>query len=392
MNATLRVLIVDDCEDDARLISWELRRAGFSLSTRRVEDAATMRVALESVQWDAVLCDSSMPTLDANRALALLAERHLDIPLILVSGGPGPSPASLDALARGARHFVSKDELWRLPPLLASEIGVAHAGKPPPDLGPARALSSAERVALLQERLLDQQHWVALGRMTASVVHDLNNILSVVRTCTWPIKNAVDAGTSVYGCAEEIEQAVQRASVLTHKLLELVQGRRTKSQTIHLGWVLEDLSKMLHRMVGPDIELVVTSPPSLPSVRADGGELEQVIVNLVTNAREAMPHGGQLSIAVSEVTDGVNATSPCALLAVSDTGTGIDPAIKERIFEPLFTTKAAHGGTGIGLSTVAEIVRRWGGTIRVDSEVGKGTTFGVYLPSAEASDAAGQPF
>jgi two-component system cell cycle sensor histidine kinase/response regulator CckA len=385
MNATLRVLMVDDCEDDTLLIALELRRAGFSPHTLRVTDEKTMRDALDAVRWDVVLCDSSMPTFNAQRALALLAERHVDAPLILVSGSAGPSPAALDAMQRGARHFVSKNELWRLPPLLSWELGPANA---PARREPAAtpALSSAEELLLLRERLADQQHWVALGRMTAGIVHDLNNILAVVLACAAPLGADGDSPGREY--VEEIEKATQRASALTHRVLDFTQGRRSKAQVINLTWVLEDLSKTLHRIVRKDIELVVASPLSLAPIRANGVEIEQVVLNLVVNARDAMSLGGTLTIALSNVTPGddhpaLQGKGPHVLLSVTDTGTGIDPSIKERIFEPLFTTKGAHG-TGIGLSTVAEIVHRWGGTIGVESDVGKGTTFRVYLPSVES--------
>ncbi|HEY4016895.1 MAG TPA: ATP-binding protein [Polyangiaceae bacterium] len=392
MNATLRVLMVDDSDDDTVLISRELRRAGFSLFTRRVTDAETMGAALDAVRWDVVLCDSSMPTFNAQCALALLAERHLDLPLILVSGSPGPSPAAFDAMQRGARHFVSKDELWRLPPLLSWELGAATPNGAPekaPEPAAKPSLSTEEEVRLLRERIVDQQHWVALGRMTGGIVHDLNNILAVVLACAAPLYG-VDGDHPGREYVEEIERATQRAAALTRRLLAFTQGHHSKAQLINLTWVLEDLSKTLHRIVRKDIELAVVSPLSLAPIRAHSGEIEQVVLNLVINARDAMPHGGRLTIALSNVTPGeghpaLQASASHVLLSVSDTGMGIDPAIRDRIFEPLFTTKGALG-TGIGLSTVAEIVGRWGGTIGVDSELGKGSTFRVYLPSVESID------
>jgi signal transduction histidine kinase len=387
MNPILRVLAVDDSEGDVLLISRELRRAGFLASVRRVEDEPGMRTALDSTDWDVVLCDSSMPTFDAQGALALLAERQADIPLILVSGSPGPSPVALDAMRRGARHFVSKDELWRLPPLLASEL--AEPGTQPRlNVTLARALANAEELLVIRERLLGQQHWVALGRMTAGIVHDINNILSVVLACTAPLANAVGHEHPGQEYVEEIERATQRAATLTKRVLSVTQGQRSEVHLVDMNWVLDDLSTTLRRIVPKDIELVVALPLSLGWVRAEAGEIEQVILNLVTNARDAMGSGGRLTIAMSNVSrcpehPSAPEGAPSLILSVTDTGAGIDPAIKDRIFELLFTTKGPRG-TGIGLATVAAIVRRLGGTVGVDSEVGKGTTFRVYLPSAEA--------
>ena len=235
------------------------------------------------------------------------------------------------------------------------------------------------------------QKMEAVGRLAGGVAHDFNNLLSVIQGNAQLALRAISKGAPGHEEVAEIGLAADRAAVLTRQLLTFSRQQPLSLQDLRPNEVIEEIQRLLERLLGDEIKLALSMEALTGTVRADRGQLEQVLMNLAVNARDAMPNGGKLEIATGdiEVTPEFARKHPgtepgfYVLIAVSDTGTGMSADIKARIFEPFYTTKPRGKGTGLGLSTVYGIVQQSGGFILVDSEPGLGTTFRIYLPRAE---------
>jgi signal transduction histidine kinase len=252
-----------------------------------------------------------------------------------------------------------------------------------------RLQAQAERERL-ENRLHQAQRLESLGQLAGGVAHDFNNLLAVILTCATFVSEATAGNESVRADVDQIKAAAERAARLTRQLL--IFGRRDKAniEVLDLGAVVTDIHGLLSRTIGEDVTLVVRRTEDLPAIRADRGQMEQVMVNLAVNARDAMPDGGTLTIRLGtamldedytrlhpQITPGHYVE-----LSVSDTGVGMPPEIVSRIFEPFFTTKTKDKGTGLGLATVHGIVAGSGGSLSVYSEPGMGTTFRAFFPPA----------
>jgi two-component system cell cycle sensor histidine kinase/response regulator CckA len=249
-----------------------------------------------------------------------------------------------------------------------------------------------------EEQFRQAQKMEAVGRLAGGIAHDFNNILSVILPYG-DLLRAESSSADMRDYASEICTAAERAANLTRQLLMFSRQQVVEPQVLDLNVVIGGMNEMLKRLVGEDVELALAAGQSLGSVMADRGGVEQVVMNLVVNARDAMPTGGKLTIETTNaVLDeqyegshlGVKA-GPYVILTVSDTGIGMDKATQSRIFEPFFTTKEKEKGTGLGLSTVFGIVQQSGGSVWVYSELGRGTTFKVYLPRVNETAAVAQP-
>jgi PAS domain S-box-containing protein len=244
----------------------------------------------------------------------------------------------------------------------------------------------------LEGQLLHAQKMEAVGRLAGGVAHDFNNVLTVILGGVHFLRKDLVADPDLTSMLNEIEQAAKRAQGLTHQLLAFSRHQMMTPRVLDLNVLVGSVESMLRRLIGEDVELHVAFGAGVHAVKADPGQLEQAIVNLVVNARDAMPNGGRVTLETRNVqlapgrgSDGDTAPEgPHVLLAVADTGAGMSPEVKAHVFEPFFTTKPRGKGTGLGLPMVYGIVKQSGGFVAVDSEPGQGTTVSIYLPSAGA--------
>jgi len=508
MSRPLRVLIVEDSEDDTQLLLHELRRGGYDPMHERVDSAAAMEQALAGQQWDMVIADYSIPNFNSMAALALLKERGLDLPFIIVSGAITEETA-VATMKAGAHDYLLKGNLKRLIPAIERELREAKSrrerrraeealresekrlqaildnspaliflkntegrylyvnpqfanltpltreqilGKTDDEIFlPAHAAAFRANdlkvlqagVALEFEEVADQQDgphtsivskfplrnaegkvyaicgiatditerksleaqlrqsqkMEAIGQLAGGIAHDFNNLLTVINGYSELMLLSLPVEHPHCATFEQIRQAGEKASRLIRQLMAFSRQQVLQPKVLDLNAVVANIDTMLQRVIGEDIDLLTILSPGLASVKADPGQIEQVLMNLLVNARDAMPAGGRLTIETADVvldTDYARthvAVNPgrYVMLAVSDNGCGMDAETQARIFEPFFTTKELGKGTGLGLSTVYGIVKQSGGNIGVYSEPGRGTTFRIYLPRIEEAAEAVEP-
>jgi PAS domain S-box-containing protein len=248
-----------------------------------------------------------------------------------------------------------------------------------------------QEMKALEEQLLQSQKMEAIGRLAGGIAHDFNNILTIIKGYSQLSLSELKEGHPLRENLEAINKSTDRATDLIRKILAFSRRQVMEMKVLDLNTLLMDLDKLLRRVIGEDIELVAVLAEDLGRVKVDPGQIEQVILNMAVNAKDAMPNGGKLTIETANAElDEAYARSHLAvipgryvMLSMSDTGVGMSPEVKERIFEPFYTTKEKSKGTGLGLSTVYGIVKQSGGNIWVYSELGQGTTFKIYLPREE---------
>jgi two-component system cell cycle sensor histidine kinase/response regulator CckA len=249
----------------------------------------------------------------------------------------------------------------------------------------------------LQAQLLHSQKMEAIGTLAGGIAHDFNNLLTTITGYTEMMLMEVDKDSPLRSGMEEIKLASDRAANLTRQLLAFSRKQMIQPVVLDLNYPLAEMDKMLRRLIGEDIDLITVLEPELWKVKFDPGQMDQVVMNLAVNAKDAMPEGGKLTIETANVDldeayarqHGIELESgPLVMVAVSDTGMGIDEETQSHIFEPFFTTKEKGKGTGLGLSTVYGIVKQSGGFIWVYSEPGQGTTFKIYLPAIASAQAS----
>ncbi|HWP85069.1 MAG TPA: response regulator [Terriglobia bacterium] len=384
MAKPLRLLLVEDSESDALLLLHELRRGGYEVVHERVDTAEEMSAALEKACWDIIISDYSMPHFSGLAALSLLKQKGMDVPFLIVSGTIGEDLA-VASMKSGAQDYIMKNNLNRLVPAVERELREA-AGR--------RARKEAEEaLRRTEEQLRQSQKLEAIGRLAGGLAHDFNNHLGVVLGYSQLLMERLGSEEAVRKPAMMIHEAATRAAALTRQLLAFSRKQVLEPRVLDLNAAVRELTQMLRALLGEDIEIVLSLEPALGKVKADPAQIDQILMNLAVNARDAMPHGGKLTLATAntELDQGYASQhagvqpGPYVMLAVSDTGIGMDKETQAHIFEPFFTTKEPGKGTGLGLAMVYGIVKQSGGNIWVYSEVGRGTTFKIYLPRLDAA-------
>jgi PAS domain S-box-containing protein len=260
----------------------------------------------------------------------------------------------------------------------------------PADVLEAIAEDVTER-RVLEDQFRQAQKMEAVGRLAGGIAHDFNNLLMVISGYTEVLLGQLDSAHPLHAKAEAIQQASDRATTLTRQLLAFSRKQLLELKVIDVNSIVSDMERLLRPLIGENVALTTHLDPSIGCTRADAGQIEQIIMNLVVNARDAMPHGGKISIRTTNVSLDESyhrehtfiRPGPYIILSVSDTGHGMDRETQARIFEPFFTTKEKGKGTGLGLSTVYGIIKQSGGYVFVQSEVGRGSVFTIYLPRVE---------
>jgi len=373
MTVPLHVLMIEDSEDDAALLVRELRRGSYDVTHERVDTPAAMSSALNKEKWDLVISDHSMPHFSGAAALKLLRQTQSETPFIFVSGTMGEE-AAVAALQDGAQDYVMKTNLKRLVPAVQRAL---------------RELEERRERKRLERQVQQLQKFEAIGRLAGGIAHDFNNAIGAIMGWAELGLQEAPPGTRLQERLQKICAQSQRTAGLTSQLLAFARQQVLQPRRIDLNTLIEEGTSLLRRVIGADVEVCLVPTPNLRVTVADPVQIDQVLMNLCLNARDAMPKGGRLVI---ETQNADLDEEYCrlhtyvrpgsyVLLLVSDTGIGMDAATIERIFEPFFTTKDVGKGTGLGLATVFGIVKQHGGFINVYSEPGKGTTFRVYLPS-----------
>jgi len=388
---------------DRKRIAEELRRLNETMLRKSAEQLGETRARLALIvdsSEDAILTKDLQGTITswnrgAERIYGYSAGEIIgkNIAVIIPADCPNEIPDILRKIARGER--VEQHESVRLTKdgrTLNMSISVSPLHDAADTVVGASAIArdvTAQKRA--EGQLRQSQKMEAIGRLAGGVAHDFNNILGIINSCAEFLRDRIEATAEPALYVENIGKAIERGRSLTKQLLAFSRTPSVQSRVLDLNERLREITKLLRPLLGDDVEVLIVPKSSSAIVEADPGQLDQIIVNLAVNARDAMPRGGKFILETATAKfDQTFARQHQALapgnyvmLAVSDTGIGMDEATSSRIFEPFFTTKEAGKGTGLGLATVYGIVKQCGGHIFVYSEPGQGTTFRIYLPSAE---------
>jgi signal transduction histidine kinase len=369
----LRVLLVEDNDDDAQLVLLALSRGGYSPKWERVDTPEAMRAALEKT-WDVILCDYSMPRFSAPAAFALVRERRLDLPFVIISGTVGEE-AAVEAMRSGVHDYLLKDKLARLVPVVERELREA-AGR-------------AEQ-RRMQEQLFISDRMASVGTLAAGVAHEINNPLTYInilvgRLSSLEASSARDAlSLHRLEILNEVREGLRRVERIAEDLRTYSRHDDDKQASTDVQGALDSALRIAAHEIRHRAQLVKAYQP-VPLVRGSDARLGQVFLNLIMNAAQSMAEGeahtNQLRVSTQLLDDGRIA------IEIADTGTGIPNELLGKIFEPFFTTKKQGEGTGLGLSICRGIVNGLGGELSVRSELGKGSSFRVVLPPGEARPA-----
>ena len=491
----IRVLLVEDVDDDAALAEAELRRSGLEFTLRRVMTPVDFRTALHEFTPDVIISDHKLPQFSGEAALQLTRDAGFPAPFILMTGSLDEETA-VEYMKSGAADYILKDRRARLGRAILSALDRRRVGEQlrereeyfralieqaqdiiavldadaalkyaspsvravlgfvpeelvgrsilelvhPEDAETAlrtfaegvatgrggrllelrlcrkdntyRTLEVTGRYLLndpvvrgvvlnardvtdrrsLERQLVQSQKMEAVGRLAGGVAHDFNNVLTAILGYTGLLLDGLPALSPLRPDLEEIRNAANKATGLTRQLLAFSRKQPLETRVLDPNDLVKEMDRLLRRLLGEDIDVVTNLAPGIGAVRGDAGQLEQVVVNLAVNARDAMPEGGKLTIETQNVdldasyAVGHVPVRPGAyvLVAVSDTGIGMSAETMSHMFEPFFTTKEPGKGTGLGLATVYGIVKQSGGAVQCYSEPGQGTTFKVYLPRVDA--------
>ena len=373
MKSPLRILHLEDNPIDGEVVERTLAAGGVSSAITRVSSRAEFMKELQVNNIDLVLADYKLPDFDGISALRTCREQAPDMPFILVTGMMGEEQA-VESMQSGATDYVLKGRLCRLCPAVR------------------RAMHDVEGRAArkrVEEQFVQAQKMEVVGKLAGSVAHDFNNLLSVILGYNEVILAALGPRHPLCGDAEEIKHAADRAVGLTRQLLSFSRKQAFLPVALDLNEVVSGMNNILTRLIDENVDLVVTTGKDLGWVKADSGYIGQVLMNLVVNARDAMPHGGKLRVETRRCHAGQRFQHPTPRRAARRLcghggqrhRDGDDRQRSRRAcLNPSSRTKPKSKGTGLGLATCQTIVKQCGGCIEVESEVGRGSVFQVYFP------------
>jgi two-component system cell cycle sensor histidine kinase/response regulator CckA len=398
----VHILILEDNPDDAKLAFLKLEDAGLEVDGEVAHNSAEFMERVRSNVYDAILCDYQIPGWSGRDALRWLRASDKETPFIFVSGTLGEELA-VECIKEGATDYVLKGNLGRLPVAVRRALSDMKLQ----ELNAQLEQRIAERIAdlersnrLLQDEMEERekaerelrqaQRLDAVGRLAGGVAHDFNNLLGIILGQSEILLEQSKDQTSTHRL-DVIRESVERGAALTRQLLAFGKQQVLETKVLNFNMILADVEKLVRLGIGENIELEFQTEAKLGNIEADPGQLEQVILNLALNARDAMPAGGKLTITTANLQlDEAYADRSVIVrpgryvqVVVSDTGCGMDEQTQSRIFEPFFTTKEQGRGTGLGLATVYGIVKQSGGYIWVYTKPGHGTAFKIYLPMVE---------
>jgi two-component system cell cycle sensor histidine kinase/response regulator CckA len=373
MKSPLHILHLEDDANHAELVQSVLETNGITSAITRVQTRDDFVSALEHGDIDLIFADFDLPAFDAMSAMELVRSRWPFTPVILVSGSLDQR-LTIESLKSGAIDCVPKKDLFRLAAVVR------------------RAMQQVEERAQrrrLELQVIEAQKMEVISQLSSGVAHDFNNILAVIVGYSDLITLNLGADSPLRKYAEEIRHASNRATGLTRQLLVFSRKQLVRPVVIDPNDAVKDLDIMLRRLIDAKIKVTIIPGEQIGHIKADSGHIGQVLLNLILNARDAMPQGGEITVETSNVTldesyaythEGI-LPGNYVMLSVRDTGTGMTEDVKNRLFQPFFTTKPY--GTGLGLATCRTIVEQSDGYIDVSSEIGKGTTFKIYFPRVE---------
>ncbi|HEY6280148.1 MAG TPA: response regulator [Streptosporangiaceae bacterium] len=418
--------VVDDDPGMRQTLTEILALAGISAESFGLGAAA--QESFRGARPDLAIVDQRLPDTTGITLSTALKSEDPDLSVILLTGYASADsaiaavglvddyltkPVPPDDLVRRVKASLERTRLRRENRQLVARLQELNSSLEATVAERTRELEAAHRKALkdqaIRERLQAQaereqlenllhqsQRLESLGQLAGGVAHDFNNLLAVILNCASFVAEATTGDDSVRADVEQIRAAAERAARLTRQLLIFGRREEVRLEALDLNAIAADLHSLLARSIGENVKLIVHPAAGLPAVRGDRGQIEQVLLNLAVNARDAMPDGGTLTIesGLAQLDEQYARLHPGAspghyvVLSVSDTGVGMSPQVVRRIFEPFFTTKPRGKGTGLGLATVHGIVTKVGGSLSVDSEEGAGTTIRAFYPVAESETQA----
>jgi two-component system cell cycle sensor histidine kinase/response regulator CckA len=374
MAIPLRVLIVRDSEDDSQLAARELERAGYEADWKWVNSLDGLAKLCDLGKWDVIISDVSFAHFSGADALEMVRSRAMDTPFVFILGAAGEELGAL-APKESEQSYLVKSDLRGLAPAVQREL---------------KEYADRLEHVRLEKSVQHLLKFEAIGRLSGGIAHDFNNMIGAIIGWAELGCQETRAGSKSHVRFEKIREQSQRAANLTSQLLAFGRKQVLQPRILDLNVLIREEMAFLGRVIEKDIEIRVILDPILRVTHADPTQIQQVLMNLCLNARDAMPHGGELIIETSnfEIDEEFKRNRPTAvpgsyvLLKVTDNGVGMDPDVAEQIFEPFFTTKELGRGSGLGLATVYGIVKQHGGSIYVQSTKGRGSSFEVYLPAS----------
>jgi signal transduction histidine kinase len=379
----LHILHLEDNPADAELIRRILEADGIECSISCVKSRSEYLAALEYSNIDLILSDHKIPGFDGLSALAMAREKVPSCPFIFVSGAMGED-AAIESLRNGAADYLIKDRLGRLATAVRRAI---------------RDAKDQQAKKEIELQFLRAQRMETIGDLASGIAHDLNNALVPIVIGSQLLSEDLHDEAERRNFLELIRASAQRCTQMVRQIVTFARGSKGQATSLHMDALLAEVAKIASGTLPKSIKVRTEAESGLWAVKGDATELHQVLINLCVNARDAMAAGGTLTLSARNAVLAPNDLRPeekfapgqYVALSVADTGTGIPARILPHIFEPFFTTKSPDKGTGLGLSTVSIIVRRHNGIVRVESEVGKGTVFMIFLPAVVAPAAVPSP-